>query len=120
TDGKLLAATAKGRNGAPPVFVRTKSGRGRRGEWSPSPPPSLKRKFRFLSDAIVLTETTQRAFEEAGLLRGYDPLDVLGALKGALEKKASDRQRQEALVWSFKVWSGGGGKPVEDALRAAD
>jgi len=119
-EGKLLAATAKGRDGAPPVFVRTKSGRGRRGEGPPSPPASLKRKFRFLSDAIALTEPTQRAFERAGLLRGYDPLDVLGALKGALELKASDLQRQEALVWSFKVWSGGGGKPVEDALRAAD
>jgi hypothetical protein len=119
-DGKLLAATAKGRDGAPPVFVRTKSGRGRRNDGPPSPPPSLERKFRFLSDAIALTETTQRAFERAGLLQGYDPLDVLGALKGALEAKASDLQRQEALVWSFKVWSGGGGKPVEEALRAAD
>ena len=119
-NGKLLAATAKGRDGAPPVFVNTKSGRGRRGDGPPSPPPSLKRKFRFLSDAIELTEPTQRAFERAGLLRGYDPLDVLGALKGALGAKASDLQRQEALVWSFKVWNGGGGKPVEQALRAAD
>lgn len=119
-DGKVLAATAKGRDGAPPVFVRSKTGRGRRSEGPPSPPPSLKRKFRFLSDAIALTDTTQRAFEKAGLLRGYDPLDVLGALKGALAAKASDLQRQEALVWSFKVWNGGGGKAVEEALRAAD
>lgn len=107
-------------DGAPPVFVRPKTGRGRRSEGPPSPPPSLKRKFRFLSDAIDLTETTQRAFEKAGLLRGYDPLDVLGALKGALADKASDLQRQEALIWSFKVWNGGGGKAVEEALRAAD
>ncbi|PZU18672.1 MAG: hypothetical protein DI589_23920 [Shinella sp.] len=119
-DGKLLAATAKGRDGKPPVFVRSKGGRGRRGEGPPSPPASLKRKFRFLSDAIALTETTQSAFEKAGLLRGYDPLDVLLALKGALEPKASDLQRQEALLWSFKVWRGGGGKQIEEALRAAD
>jgi len=119
-DGKLLAATARGRDDAPPVFVRTKSGRGRRGEGPPSPPASLKRKFRFLSNAITLTETTQRAFEKAGLLRRYDPLDVLLALKGALEPKASDLQRQEALLWSFKVWRGSGGKQTEDALRAAD
>lgn len=119
-DGKLLAATARGRDGAPPVFVRSKSGRGRRGEGPPSPPTSLKRKFRFLSDAIALTETTQRAFENAGLLRGYDPLDVLLSLKGALEPKASNLQRKEALLWSFKVWRGGGGKHIEEALRAAD
>jgi len=119
-DGKVLAATAKALGGAPPVFVRSKIGRGRRSEGPPSPPPSLKRKFRFLSDAIELTEATQRAFEKAGLLRSYDPLDVLGALKGALTDKASDLQRQEALIWSFKVWNGGGGKAVEEALRAAD
>ncbi len=119
-DGKLLVATAKGRDGAPPVFVRTKGGRGRRGEGPPSPPASLKRKFRFLSPAITLSETTQRAFEKAGLLRGYDPLEVLLALKGALEPKASALQRQEALLWSFKVWRGGGGKVIEEALRAAD
>jgi hypothetical protein len=119
-EGKLLAATARGKDGAPPVFVKLNGGRGRRSDGLPSPPPSLKRKFRFLSDAIGLAETTQRAFEKAGLLRVYDPLDVLGALKGALSTKASDLQRQEALVWSFKVWNGGGGKPVEEALRAAD
>jgi len=119
-DGKLLAATAKALDGAPPVFVRTKSGRRRRNEGPPSPPPSLKRKFRFLSDAIELSETTQRAFEKAGLLRSYDPLDVLATLKGTLSDKASDLQRQEALIWSFKVWNGGGGKAVEDALSAAD
>lgn len=83
-DGKLLAATAKALDGAPPVFVRPKSGRRRRNEGPPSPPPSLKRKFRFLSDAIELSETTQRAFEKAGLLRSYDPLDVLATLKGTL------------------------------------
>ncbi|WP_157096482.1 ATP-binding protein [Methylosinus sp. R-45379] len=118
-DGRLLVATAKGRDGAPPVFVRTKGGRGQRSEGPPRPPASLKRKFRFLSDAITLTEMAQRAFEKAGLLRAYDPLDVLLALKGALEK-ATDLQRQEALLWSFKVWRGGGGKQVEEALRAAD
>lgn len=123
SDGKLLAATARGHDGAPPVFVRTKGGRGRRGrrgEGPPSPPASLKRKFRFLSDAIAMTETTQRAFEKGGLLRGYDPLDVLLALKGALEPKASDLQRKETLLWSFKVWRGGAGKQIEEALRAAD
>lgn len=119
TDGKLLSATAKGRDNAPPVFVRTKGGRGRRGEGPPSPPASLKRKFRFLSDAITLTESTQRSFEKAGLLRAYDPLDVLLALKGALEK-ATNLQRQEAMLWSFKVWRGGGGKQVEEAVRSAD
>lgn len=118
-DGKLLVATAKSRDGAPPVFVRTKGGRSQRTEGPPRPPASLKRKFRFLSDAITLTEMTQREFEKAGLLRAYDPLDVLLALKGALEK-ATDLQRQEALLWSFKVWRGGGGKQVEEALCAAD
>ncbi|WP_308720753.1 ATP-binding protein [Komagataeibacter xylinus] len=119
-DGKLLVATARGRDGAPPVFVRTKGGRGRRGDGPPSPPASLKRKFRFLSDAIALTETTQHAFEQAGLIRSYDPLEVLLALKGALGPKASDLQREEALLWSFKVWRGGGGKQIEEALREAD
>jgi hypothetical protein len=118
-DGKSLAATAKGVGNAPPVFVRVRTGRGRRGDGPPSPPSSLARRFRFLDESIVLGDATLRAFEKAGLLKRYDPLEILGGIKGALGATPTDLQRREALVWSFKVWRAGGGKSVEDALRAA-
>lgn len=117
-DGKLLRATAKGLPGAPPVFVRLASGRSRRNDGPPSPPPSLARKFRFLDDRISLSDTALRAFDKAGLLRRYDPLEVLGSVAGALGGSPTDLQLREALTWSFKVW-GNGGKAVEEPLRAA-
>lgn len=118
-DGKPLIATAKGIGNAPPVFVRVRTGRGRRSDGPPSPPPSLARKFRFLDESIEFSDATLRAFEKAGLLKRYDPLEILGGIKGALGVTPTDLQRREALVWSFKVWRSGGGKPVEVALRAA-
>ena len=119
-DEKLIAATAKGIASAPPVFVRLKTGKGRRGDGPPSPPASLARKFRFLHEAIEPSEGTQRSFEKAGLLRRYDPLEILGGIKGALGATPTDLQRREALTWSFRVWRAGGGKTVEDALRGAE
>ena len=118
-DKKMLIATAKGIAKAPPVFVRVKTGKGRRGDGPPNPPASLARKFKFVHESIHLGESTHRAFEKAGLLRRYDPLEVLGGITGALGAKPTDLQRREALVWSFKVWRAGGGKLVEDALRGA-
>ncbi|WP_206453806.1 sacsin N-terminal ATP-binding-like domain-containing protein [Aurantimonas marina] len=118
-DGKPLVATAKGVAAAPPVFVRVKTAKGRRGDGPPSPPPSLARKFRFLHERIELGDAIQRGFEKAGLLRRYDPVEILGGIKGALGDTPTELQRREALLWSFKVWRAGGGKPVEDALRGA-
>lgn len=118
SEGKLLAATAEGIDGAPPVFYRAQSRRGRR-EGPPSPPASLSRKFRFLQDGVELSAGTLGAFEKAGLLRRYDPVEALGGLKGALGASATETQRREALLWSFKVWRTSGGKAVEDTLRAA-
>lgn len=119
-DENLIAATARGMEGAPPVFVRVRSGKGRGGDGPPSPPPSLARKFRFVHEGVELGEVTQRAFEKAGLLRRYDALEILGGIKGALGASPTELQRRDALTWAFKVWRAGGGKVVEDALRAAE
>ncbi|PBN42255.1 ATP-binding protein [Sphingobium sp. D43FB] len=118
-DDKLLAATAKGLDGAPPVFHRIGKEKGKRSEGPPSPPSSLSRKFRFLGHSVEISEGTLRAFEKAGLLRRYDPLEALNGLKGALGGSATDIQRREALVWAYRVWRNTGGKAVEDGLRAA-
>lgn len=120
SDGKLLIATAKGLQGAPPVFHRIGKERGKRNEGPPSPPSSLARKFRFLSPFVEISEASLRAFEKAGLLRRYDPLEALNSLKGALGGSATDTQRREALIWAYRVWRNTGGKAVEDALRAAN
>lgn len=117
-DDKLLRATAKGLDGAPPVFHRIGKERGKRGDGPPNPPSSLSRKFRFLKQSVEISDTTIRAFERAGLLRRYDPLEALSSLQGALGNSPTDIQRREALVWAYKVWRTAGSKAVEDGLRA--
>lgn len=118
-DYKLLRATAKGLDGAPPVFHRIGKERGKRGEGPPSPPSSLSRKFRFLKSSIEISDASLRSFEKAGLLRRYDPLEALNGLKGALGESPTDIQRREALIWSYRVWRNTGGKAVEEGLRSA-
>lgn len=119
-DGKLLIATAGGVAGAPPVFFRVQGSRGRRGDAPPSPPGSLAKKFRFLNENVNLSDTALRAFEKAGLLRRYDPVEVLKGLRSAMGGAPTDAQRRDALLWAFRVWRSGGGKTVEDAVRAAN
>ncbi|MCA6098158.1 sacsin N-terminal ATP-binding-like domain-containing protein [Bradyrhizobium australafricanum] len=114
---KLLGATARGLDGAPPVFHRVGKERGRRSEGPPSPPSSLFRKFRFLKQSIEISEASLRAFEKAGLLRRYDPLEVLDGLEGALSRSPTENQRREVLIWAYRVWRNAGGKAVEDGLR---
>ena len=116
---KLLVATADARGDAPPVFARSASARGRRGEGPPNPPSAIARKFRFLNQGVGIPEEVVQRFEKAGLLRHYDPVEALEALKGALEA-ATENQRYEALTWAFRVWRADGDKAVEAALRAAD
>ncbi len=118
-DDKLLQATAKGLKGAPPVFHRIGKERGKRGEGPPSPPSSLSRKFRFLKPSVEISEASLRAFEKAGLLRRYDPLEALSGMEGALGGSPTNIQRREALVWAYRVWRNTGGKAVEEGLRAA-
>ena len=119
TPGKLLVATSRGINAAPPVFVRVRGAARRNREGPPNPPPSISRKFRFLHEHVDLTDTVVSAFEKARLLRRYDPLEILGAITVALGLSSTDLQRRDALVWSFRVWSSSAGKSVEEALRSA-
>jgi hypothetical protein len=119
SDNKLLRATARGLEGAPPVFHRVGKERGKRGEGPPSPPSALSRKFRFLKPSVEISEASLRAFEKAGLLRRYDPLEALSGIEGALGGSPTDIQRREALVWAYRVWRNTGGKAVEEALRTA-
>ncbi len=118
-DNKLLIATADGLDDAPPVFARTTGGRGKRTKGPPNPPSAIARKFRFLNQHVEVSEEVIHGFEKAGLLRHYDPMEALTALKGALEA-GTDNQRQEALTWAFRVWLVTGDKSVEAALRQAD
>jgi hypothetical protein len=118
-NNKLLVATADGLDDAPPVFARMTGTRGKRTQGPPNPPSAIARKFRFLNQHVEVPEDVINKFEKAGLLRHYDPLEALAALKGALEF-GTDNQRQEALTWAFRVWLATGDKSVESALLQAD
>ena len=118
-DNKLLVATADGLDDAPPVFARLTSARGKRTQGPPNPPSAIARKFRFLNQQVEVPEDVIHKFQKAGLLRNYDPVEALAALKGALES-GTDNQRQEALTWAFRVWLVMGDKSVEATLRQAD
>lgn len=118
-NNKLLVATANGLDDAPPVFARMMGSRGRRTQGPPNPPSAIARKFRFLNQHVEVPEDVINKFEKARLLRHYDPVEALAALKGALES-GTDNQRQEALTWAFRVWLATGDKSVETALRQAD
>ena len=115
---KLLVATATGLEDAPPVFVRTTGAGGQRTQGLPNPPSAISRKFRFLNQQFAVPDEVIHQFTKAGLLRQYDPLEALAALRSALEW-GTDSQRQEALTWAFRVWLGTGDKPVEAVLRQA-
>jgi hypothetical protein len=115
----LLVATADSLADAPPVFARMPGKRGKRAHGPPNPPSAIARKFRFLNQHVQVPEDVINKFEAAGLLRHYDPVEALAALKGALES-GTDNQRQEALKWAFRVWLAMGDKHVETALRQAD
>jgi hypothetical protein len=115
----LLVATADSLADAPPVFARMPGKRGKRAQGPPNPPSAIARKFRFLNQHVQVPEDVINKFEAAGLLRHYDPVEALAALKGALES-GTDNQRQEALKWAFRVWLAMGDKHVETALRQAD
>ncbi|OZI28671.1 hypothetical protein CEG14_22225 [Bordetella genomosp. 1] len=116
---KLLVATADTRGDAPPVFARRASARGRRGEGAPNPPSAVARKFRFLNQNAGIPEDVVQKFVRAGLLRHYDPVEALKALKGALGS-ATENQRHEALTWAFRVWLTDRDKTVEAVLNEAD
>ncbi|MBR7975627.1 DUF3883 domain-containing protein [Burkholderia vietnamiensis] len=118
-NNKLLVATADGLDDAPPVFARMPGTRGKRTQGPPNPPSAIARKFRFLNQHVEVPEDVINKLEKAGLLRHYDPVEALAALKGALES-GTDNQRQEALTWAFRVWLAMGDKSVETALRRAD
>jgi anti-sigma regulatory factor (Ser/Thr protein kinase) len=118
--GQLLAATASGSGKSPPVFVRAQGGRVRRSDEPPRPPSAVSRRLKFLHDSVSLAEATLRAFEKAGLVRRYDPVEILGGLAGALGTRPTVTQRREALIWAFRVWQFSGGRQVEEALRNAN
>lgn len=118
-NSKLLVATADGLNDAPPVFARMTGTRGKRTNGPPNPPSAITRKFRFMNQDVGIPEDVINKFEKAGLLRHYDPVEALAALRGALES-GTDNQRQEALTWAFRVWLTMGDRSVETALRQAE
>lgn len=105
--GKLQASPTGSGAGQHHVFIRPREKtRGRRAG-PPLPPYSLSRKLRFFDERIPISPETVLAFEKAGLLRRYDPVEALAGIDAALEKEATNEQRREALVWAFKVLQAG-------------
>ena len=101
------------------VFVRRESStRSRAKGGVPLPPPTLSRRLWFLDQKVALRPNTLNALVEAKLVREYDPVEALTAIGSALERRASDARRWEALTWAFSVWRATSGG-VHDALRAA-
>jgi len=117
--GILLEATAMSTPQAEPVYVRTGGVRRRlKSSGPPLPPSSLSRKLRFLSDEVVLPEPTVQEFRNAGLLRIYDPVEVLTNLETTLGRSPTEIRRRDALIWAFRVWKIGAAG-IEEALKAA-
>ena len=85
----------------------------------PLPPASLVRRYRFLNGGIELKPRTLDRFLEADLLRKYDPIEALVGLKSVFGAKPTPKQREEALVWAFKVWRTATER-VDDKLRGAE
>ena len=101
------------------VFVRSEASRRRRAkDGMPLPPATLARRYRFLDEKIVIRPDTLNAFIEAGLVRKYDPLEALAGLGTALDAKADDNRRREALTWAFNVWRTAGAG-IHKALQGA-
>ena len=119
SNGGLIEASTIEDSGAGPVFVRPPGSRSRKGGEPPKPPKSLYRRLRFLDDKIALSEKTIQKYEEAGLVRRYDAVQVLGDLADVILGKGTENQRRDALNWAFKVWQATGGRKVEEALRKA-
>ena len=102
------------------VYVRGDMPKGTRNKTGvPLPPASLARRYRFLKEGIELKPRTLDSFFEAGLLRKYDPIEALVGLKFVFAAKPTPKQREEALVWAFKVWRTATER-VDDKLREAE
>ena len=118
-DGRLLQASSSEDSDVRPVFVRPPTSQRQKGGGPPMPPSSLYRRLRFLDNHIALSGETLRKFEEAGLVRRYDAIQILGDLARVFPRKATEIQRCDALRWAFRVWRATGGRAVEEALRKA-
>lgn len=121
--GKLQPAGGHNSNEHNGVFVRRHVSRGEKKKEKrsgiPLPPAIISRRYRFLDERILLSAATFNAFTSADLIREYDPVKALSGLKTALSDKATNKQRQDALLWAFEIWRAGS-VVVDAELKKAD
>jgi hypothetical protein len=76
-------------------------------------PVSLKHGFALLSRDIPWNNPTggyrpaRAFFLEAKIVREYDTRDVIRTLAGITVSEASERTKEQALEWAFRLWSSG-------------
>jgi hypothetical protein len=119
-DGKLHpAAKAVHAAGDRPLFIRERSSLRRRDrQRAKLPPTSISRKFAFVDEAIELDQGVISDFVKAGLVRSYDPLEILGNLHALFGDKPAPARRQDALCWAFDIWRSEGGRAEAALLKA--
>lgn len=116
-DGKLHTA-AEGDETNRPLFIRD-AVRGRRTDRAALPPSSISRKFAFVDDALDLPTKLIDDFVAAGLVRRYDPFEILEHVNSLFGDKPAPGRRQDLLSWAFEVWRIEGAR-AEAALAKAN
>ncbi|WP_196232968.1 sacsin N-terminal ATP-binding-like domain-containing protein [Sphingomonas segetis] len=118
-DGELHAAAEQGQ-GSKPLFLRD-AARGRRTgrDRVALPPSSISRKFAFVDDAVEFPTKLVDDFVAAGLVRRYDPLEILENVHSLFGDKPAPGRREDVLRWAFDVWRSEGTR-AEPALAKAD
>lgn len=101
------------------LYVRKSAEIGKRKKGNvPFPPSTLTRRYRFFDDKIELPDDILTAFVDAGLLKRFDPIEVLASISTALGEKPTAKRQTDAISWAFRVWEASG-KDAEEAISEA-
>jgi hypothetical protein len=119
-DGKLhQAAKTSPAAGDKPLFLRERfSAKRRDRQRSKLPPPSISRKFALVDDSVEMDPGIVSDFVKAGLVRSYDPLEILGNLHSLFGDKPAPGRREDALCWAFDIWRSEGSRAEAALLKA--
>ncbi|NTC84600.1 hypothetical protein [Agrobacterium tumefaciens] len=89
--------------GEMPVFVRPTETQKRDRARAPLPPSIFARQFAIFNDDVVLKPDVLERFLRAGLLKRYDPVDIIQGI-GSVLSKPSPARLEAAIVWAFNIW----------------
>lgn len=98
---KLLKPAAA--QGEMPVFVRPTETRRRDRGPGLLPPRIFSRQFAIFNDEVVLKPDVLERFVRAGLLKRYDPVDIIQGI-GSILSKPTQLRLEAAIEWAFNIW----------------